>query len=391
MAVKKVLVTGPSLTHKNQGDNLLYFAVGDIIRAHYDGQVEIIAFSSSKDPERVQKQAPWLNIVNPRRSILGALATLLSIDVYFIAGAIPFHDNLRLMLQQYIYALVCKLRGGKVIVNAVSVQPIESLLCRALFRWTAQLADVFSVRDEGAARNAEQLGAPTPVLRTVDPGMIYKPEAPEVVEELWRNEGLPEERKIFGIGPHIFQNHGKYFDERYEFKIEYEEYSDDSLDAYYQAMAEVADKLSEQGPVVFFALSTEMPPGDDRVASEWIISRMKNPHRAHIVRGEYSAAQLMGMLGRLDVYVSTRLHGYALAVGAGVPTVAIEFHPKMRGLAQELDIEDWVIPFEGISSQAVLDVTTPILDDLEAANTRLDTNLRTATDKAIGQIVRVLP
>jgi polysaccharide pyruvyl transferase WcaK-like protein len=391
MRLVKVLMTGPSLTHRNQGDNLLYFVVGDLVRAHYEGNVEVTAFSATKEPGRIVAQAPWLHIVNPRKNPLRALAVLFGADVYFIAGAIPFHDNFGLMLQQFLYALVVKMRGGKFIVNAVSVQPIVKPSCRTLFRWTERLADVFSARDAEARANAESLGARTPVARAVDPGMMCKPAPAETVNQLWQAEKLPAGVPVCGIGPHIFINRTRYFDSRYEFKIEYEDFSDEELDAYYDSMAVAADLLAERGPVIFFSLSTRMPPGDDREACEWIVRRMKHPERAHIVRGEYSAAELMGLLGRLDLYVSTRLHGYALAVGAGVPTIAVEFHPKMRGLAQELDIEDWVIPLKGITGAAVTAVSASILANLDASRDRVRRNLRAATGRAIEQIAAALP
>jgi polysaccharide pyruvyl transferase WcaK-like protein len=391
MRLVKVLMTGPSLTHRNQGDNLLYFVVGDLVRAHYEGNVEVTAFSATKEPGRIVAQAPWLHIVNPRKNPLRALAVLFGADVYFIAGAIPFHDNFGLMLQQFLYALVVKMRGGKFIVNAVSVQPIVKPICRTLFRWTERLADVFSARDAEARANAESLGARTPVARAVDPGMMCKPAPAETVNQLWQAEKLPAGVPVCGIGPHIFINRTRYFDSRYEFKIEYEDFSDEELDAYYDSMAVAADLLAERGPVIFFSLSTRMPPGDDREACEWIVRRMKHPERAHIVRGEYSAAELMGLLGRLDLYVSTRLHGYALAVGAGVPTIAVEFHPKMRGLAQELDIEDWVIPLKGITGAAVTAVSASILANLDASRDRVRRNLRAATGRAIEQIAAALP
>jgi len=149
--------------------------------------------------------------------------------------------------------------------------------------------------------------------------------------------------------------------------------------------------LTRRGPVIFFSLSTRMPPGDDRQACEWIVQRMKHPERAHIVRGEYSAAELMGLMSRLDHYVSTRLHGFALAVGAGVPTIAVEFHPKMRGLAQELEIEDWVVPLRGITGGSVMSVSASILADLDASRERLRRGLHAATERAVAQIVAALP
>lgn len=386
----KLLMTGPSLTYRNQGDNLLYFVVGDVIRAHYDGDVEIVAFSATEEPGRIIAQAPWLRIVNPRRNPFRALSVLLGADAYFIAGAIPFHDNLPLMLQQFLYALVVKLRRKRFIVHAVSIQPIAKSSCRRLFRWTERLADAFSVRDAAARTQAETLGARTPVARAVDPGMLCKPAPAQTVDRLWLAENLPTGVPVCGIGPHVFINRTRYFDSRYEFAIEYRDYSDEELDAYYDSMAVTADMLAERGPVIFFSLSTRMPPGDDRDACEWIVRRMKHPECAHIVRGEYSAAELMGMLGRLDHYVSTRLHGYALAVGAGVPTIAVEFHPKMRGLAQELGIEDWVIPFKGITGDATAAVSASILEDLEANRNRLQRNLHVASSRAIEQITGAL-
>ena len=384
-------MTGPSLAYRNQGDNLLYFAVGEVIRAHYCNRVEITAFSATPDTDRITSQAPWLKIVNPRREPLRAARILLRADVYFIAGAIPFHDNLRLMAQQFLYALVCRVRGRKVIVNAVSVQPIETMLCRLLFRWTVRIAHVFTVRDEGAATIAEALGVRVPMERAVDPGFIHTAAEPTVVDEIWRAERLPERVRVTGIGPRLFLNHGRYADPRYHFKNEYEEYSDEELDDYYKAMAAVADELACRGPVVFVSLSTRLPPGDDRQACRWIIARMQRSERAYVIEGEYSAAELMGILSRFDLYISTRLHGYALSVGAGVPTIAVEFHPKMRGLAQELDVEDWVIPLRGMDSLELSSVARMILGNLEVATARLHRNLRLARKKAIFQITDALP
>ena len=384
-------MTGPSLTHRNQGDNLLYFVVGDIIREHYGGDVEITAFSATREPGRIIAQAPWLRIVNPRKNPLRALAVLLGVDAYCIAGAIPFHDHFVLMLQQFVYALTVKARGGKFLVNAVSIQPITSPACRLLFRWTQRLADCFTVRDAASLANALSLGARPPVTRTVDPGMLCRPASAEAVDRLWRAENLPVGVLVCGVGPHLFVNRSRYSDSRYGFEIEYREYSDAELDAYYDSMAAVADQLAERGPVIFFSLSTRMPPGDDRVACEWIVRKMKHADRAHIVRGEYSAAELMGLLGRLDHYVSTRLHGYALAVGAGVPSIAVEFHPKMRGLAQELQIEDWVIPFRGITGDAVASVSAAILADLAASRARLKSGFDAASCRALRQITGALP
>lgn len=387
----RILLTGPSLSHRNQGDNLLYFVVGEIIRRHYDGRVELIAFSSTPDPERITAQAPWLRIVNPRRNPLLALRTLLTADAYLIAGAIPFHDRFWLMLQQLCYAGVVKLRGGRFIVNAVSIQPIASRSCRLIFRLTQRLADSFTVRDSSSLEQARRLGAHPEPARAVDPGFMLQPAAADVVDRLWRAEGLPLGEKACGLGPHLFVNHGRYADARYAFGIEYAEFTDAALDAYYDGMAEVADWLAERGPVVFFALSTRMPPGDDRLASEWIVQRMRRPERAFIVRNEYGASELMGLLGRLDLYVSTRLHGYALAAGAGVPSIAVEFHPKMRGLAQELGIECWVAPFLGISGAGVIALCESILRDLDASRRQLQAGLRSAAERSTRQLEAALP
>lgn len=332
-----------------------------------------------------------MRIINPRGNPLRALRTLLTVDAYLIAGAIPFHDKLGLMLQQLGYACVVKLRGGRFIVNAVSIQPIARRSCRLIFRLTQRLADSFTVRDASSLEQAQRLGARPEPRRAVDPGFMLQPAAGAVVDRLWQAEGLPVGERACGLGPHLFVNHGRYADPRYAFGIEYAEFTDQALDAYYDSMAEVADWLAERGPVVFFALSTRMPPGDDRLASEWIVRRMRRPERAFIVRNEYGAGELMGLLGRLDLYVSTRLHGYALAAGAGVPSIAVEFHPKMRGLAQELGIESWVAPFLGISGAGVIALCGSMLRDLDASRAQLRAGLQSAAARSIGQLTAALP
>lgn len=386
----RVLVSGPSLSYRNTGDNLLYFSVGKIVTEYYDGNVEISCVSSVKDPERINAQAPWLKIINPRRRPIKAVWTALRSHVYFIAGAIPFHDNTFLMLQQLGYAVLCKLTGGKVIVNAVSVQPIRKPNCRWIFRMTARVSDWFTVRDAISAQNAKDMGVTEGVQRAADPGMIYEPAEADVVEGLWRQEGLPEASMFIGIAPHYFINKGKYEDPRYDYRVEYGDYSDEELDGYYQALAEAADELSRHGPVIFYSLSTEMPPGDDRVAAEWIVDRMAHKDRAHIIRGQYNAAEMMGLLGRLSLFISTRLHGYALGVGNRVPSIAIEFHPKMRGMAEEMGIDHWVLPLRGLQGEALVRMGEKILKDPEESKRFVSEQLEHAREKADRQIRQAL-
>jgi polysaccharide pyruvyl transferase WcaK-like protein len=369
-AKMRVVMCGPALNYSNAGDRLLPKMLGQMLRDN--GLASEICYVSVAADPRVRIEAPWLRIISPRSDPIRVLWKAFRADVFAIAGAIPFHDHRLTMFKQAVLAWVCRIGGGRVVVNAASIQPMRDRLCRILVRVTYAAANWFTVRDDVSVVNAKSLGIKHEIPRSPDPGIMATPCSHDRIEQIWAGEGLPKKGCIIGIAPHFFANLSKYRHEAYtSFDNEYQLYSDHVLDQYYQALAETADRLAEFGTIVFVPLCTATPPGDDRQAADWIRARMRNAKRSCSVKGEYTVDEVCGILSRCNVLIASRLHGYALSVATGVPSLAVEFHPKMRGLAEELDLVDWVYPFKDIPVEDICLCVNWILEHHDSARQRV--------------------
>jgi len=378
---RRVLMCGPSLNQANTGDRLLVAALAKILRE--DAGAEEIAYSSIDVDPRVARDIPGLTVINPRREPLRLLWRAFCADAFVVAGAVSFHDHRRIMLKQTILAWLCRLGGGRTVVNAASVQPIHGRLCRWLFRMTFKAANWFSVRDAKSVEHARTVGVRGSVRRSPDPGILCLRDQSRRIDEILAAEGVPGGRPILGIAPHFFVNNGRYRNPAYrQFQIEYCDFPDPVLDRYYATTARLADAMTEQGCVVFFPMCTRTPPGDDREAAEWIRRRMRHACRTHSLQAEYTVDELAGMVSRCSVLISTRLHGYALGLGNGVPSLAIDFHPKMQGLAQEVGLTDWLFPIQDLDAETISATVSSILGDLAAAQDRVRAAVSRAAARA---------
>lgn len=376
-----VVMCGPALNQANTGDRLLVSTLTRILRQ--DLGIERITYASITADPRVHDEIPWLELIDPRTQPWRLMWRTFRADAFIIAGAVSFHEHRRVMLKQAILAWLCRLGGGRTVVNAVSIQPIRDRFCRWLFRATHAAANWFTVRDHDSVQHARTMGVRPAALRSPDPGIICVAAPAERVRRILAAETIPTDRPLFCIAPHLFVNHGRYCDPEYAgFEIEYQDYPDAVLDRYYDVLAQIGDWLAERGTLLFLPMCTRTPPGDDRVAADWVRQKMRRAEQAFSVQGEYTAGELAGILSRCTLLISSRLHGYAMGVAHGVPSVAIEFHPKMRGLAEEIGLTDWAFPIAGLRTDTVCHTLDQMLADLPAARERVRAGVERAATKA---------
>ena len=221
-----------------------------------------------------------------------------------IAGGVCLHEHRLVMLKQALLGWACRLGGGRVVVNAASIQPIHDPVCRLLYRAIYHSAGWFTVRDAASARYARVLSGGQRAQRSVDPGIICPVASTERIDAMVAAEGLAGDRPMLGIAPHLFVNQGRFHDSSYRgFQIEYRNFSDRVIDCYYTTMARLADRLTDRGTVVFLPMCTRTPPGDDRVAAEWIRQRMDHADKTVSLCGDYHVDEMAGLLARCQLQI----------------------------------------------------------------------------------------
>ncbi|MEM9804201.1 MAG: polysaccharide pyruvyl transferase family protein [Cyanobacteria bacterium P01_D01_bin.56] len=142
---------------------------------------------------------------------------------------------------------------------------------------------------------------------------------------------------------------------------------------FYQHLATLADQLVEShGATVhlfpFQAYPDEFrqwhqPPVDDETAIAQVFRLSRYPERLNPLPRISSLDELTQRISQLDVMVGTRLHAVILAAGLGVPVVAIEYAPKVRGVMEAINQGPWSIPLEDFTESQALERINAILRD----------------------------
>lgn len=150
---------------------------------------------------------------------------------------------------------------------------------------------------------------------------------------------------------------------------------------FYQHLATLADQLVEShGAMVhlfpFQAYPDEFrqryqPPVDDETAIAQVFRLSRYPERLNPLPRLSSLDELTQRISQLDVMVGTRLHAVILAAGMGVPVVAIEYAPKVKGFMEAINQGPWSISLEDFTASQALERINAILVDALAVRQQL--------------------
>ena len=177
--------------------------------------------------------------------------------------------------------------------------------------------DVITLRDPQSAQELRSMGVQKPEIRiTADPALLLNPASESRIEGFMRANSMQPEGKyaLFVLRP--WQN--------FEGKC--------------PQIAAAAQQLYETKGLtpVFFALET----GRDLPVSKQAASMVTCPHV--VVSAPKDGDLIVGLMSKMQVVISMRLHALIFAAGQGIPLVGIVYDPKVSGFLEYLEQENYV-------------------------------------------------
>lgn len=164
--------------------------------------------------------------------------------------------------------------------------------------------DAITLRDPDSLKELEILGVTRPKISLSADTTVILPAAPsDVVNGIFDSCSIPIDGNYIGFVLRPWQG----FEEKAS------------------AIAAAADYVYKTYGLtpVFFPIEPRL----DVTAAGQVAQKMTVPH--HIIKDAYTAAQTIGVLSRMKVVVSMRLHGLIFAAGQGVPLVGIVYDQKV--------------------------------------------------------------
>jgi polysaccharide pyruvyl transferase CsaB len=207
--------------------------------------------------------------------------------------------------------------GVPVMVYAVSAGPLQDPTARSLVRDALNGAAVVSVRDRQGRQLLEEIGVHRQIHLTADPAVLLQPEP--LPPEALKREGLDDCPRLIGIsvrepGPAA---------------------PDIDIQHYHGLLANAADFVVDRldADIVFVPMERSHM---DMQHSHAVISCMRRPQRATVLRGAYTPGQIMQLIAHCEFAIGMRLHFLIFAAHEGVPFVALPYSSKVGGFLEDM-------------------------------------------------------
>lgn len=299
----------------NLGDEAILESIVTQLRATVP--VEITVFSrNTQDTEQrhqVDRAVPVRELTrNEARQEVARL------DVFILGGGgILFDAEIDIYLRE---VLLANELGVPVVVYAVSAGPLSRTANRELVCQALTPAAVITVRDRQGFRLLEEVGLKREMNITADPALLMT--AQDLPKDELTREGLDLPRRRIGMS---VREPGPAAPEI-------------SADHYHGLLANAADFMVQRydADVVFIPLERG---NQDVQHSHAVVARMQCAQQATVLKGQYSAGQLITIIGGFEFCVGMRLHFLIFSALQGVPFVALPYASKVTGLLQDLEME----------------------------------------------------
>lgn len=298
----------------NLGDEAILYSIVSQLRKDIPAVITVFSRNPADTLKRhnVDRAVPVREMT--RLETRQELATL---DLFILGGGGILYDaEVDTYLRE---VMVAHELGVPVMVYAVSAGPLTKTASRKSAREVLNQAKIITVRDRQGQRLLEDIGVQQDIHLTADPALLLQEEA--IPEEKLREEGLDLSRRLVGFSvrepgpaaPDIDVNH------------------------YHNLIANAADFMVHRLDADIILVPMERQNMDVQ-HSHAVVAKMQCAQRATVLKGEYSAGQILSLMKYLDFAVGMRLHFLIFAALQGVPFIALPYSQKVTGFIEALEL-----------------------------------------------------
>lgn len=344
----------------NAGDEaILSVLVDDLRRVHPGAEITVLA--GSPDDVRTDHGVAAIGWQQIDEIVEAAAAS----DLMVLGGGGLFQDYFGVEPDKILtarhgsigfyggFALLAAMTGTPLAAYGLGVGPITTDDGARYTRVALTRAAKLAIRDRRSMEVLERIGVPTAdVIRTVDPVWRMDPAPADIVPGVFDLELVPDAPFTITVAIRPWKDN-----------------------AYAAALAQALDALIERhdARVVFVPFqSSPYKHEDDAVASLGVVTRMRHGDHTAIIRGGYSPAERMAILGAGDVAIAMRMHSVIFAARTRTPFVALSYDPKVADAAETVDRGDFVLdavdfdPADLVAKVEAAVAAGPVADDVLA-------------------------
>lgn len=311
----------------NVGDEAILSAILHEMReVAPDAEITVLS-RKPKETERVHgvRAVHMFDLPGVWRAMRGA-------GLYINGGGTLIQDvTSRRSLWYYLYTLkAAKRRGCRVLMYGCGIGPVRDKRDVALARRVLSgSVDAITLREPDSWEELKKMGVEGPRARlTADPALTLEKASQEAVDQVLKRAGIPPEGAYIAFALRNWEG----FEEKAGCFAQAARYAYET----YHLTA------------VFTAVEKHQDPAAGRLAAKGL----DTPHYFLDDGGEVNT--LIGVLSRMRMVVSMRLHALIFAAGQGVPLVGVVYDPKVSSFLAYIG-QDLYLDLENVTAQALMD------------------------------------
>ncbi len=268
-------------------------------------------------------------------------------DMVIITQAILFDMKLYNPAYNYLFALYilvpfAKLLKKPVVCYDVGIGPLNTRIGRYMGRSILNRVDHIILRQVGSQELLRQIGVTRPrVTIGADPALTNKPvtqeESRKIISELGLKGGGIIGVNIIGYMDRFVKTNGEKISKK-EFVKTLSEFCDSMVETY--------------GIRIIFVITTARY--DEELTLKVRNAMHYRDSTVVMSNKSYSHAQIMGVLGQLNLFVGMRLHSIILAAAMYTPVIGINYLPKVKDFMQRIGQETNCIEFKDFKTQILI-------------------------------------
>ncbi|MDJ0567626.1 MAG: polysaccharide pyruvyl transferase family protein [Pleurocapsa sp. MO_192.B19] len=367
---KGVLING-FYGNYNLGDEAMLAGMINLLKK----QQEDLSFTVfSNDPQNTQTQYSVESIRRPTRKRLKIqhLLKILQNRYFVLGGGDLLRDSAKSSIAEtWLHPLqyAIKLRR-RTLVLGISVGEIWKQESKILIPKVLNQVDFLAVRDVKSKLKLEELGVNNTIHVMSDLALHFLPET-------FSQSKLPTNRPFqVGISVRHLSGRGPSVDASVYTTL-------------LKEIAAVADFLVEKyGATVHFlpfrTYQHSYHPIDDDYESALEVLRYSRYSEKFVVHRYFGTLKdLSSLISGLDLMIGMRLHSLILSAGLGIPAIAAEYAPKVRGFMEEIDQSNLSIPLNSFDRTRLIPEIKNILDNSLAARRNIESGVKNYRERTI--------
>lgn len=216
--------------------------------------------------------------------------------------------------------------GKPLVVWGAGIGTFDRRVTRTLAKRVLDRVAMILAREDVTKEYLKALGIRRPrIYVTADHAFLVEPAPAERIVEIMADEGIVSDGTPL-VGVSLSQ-----LIPRYAFPGILG--SEEKHRAYVEVMTKTVDYLTDELDArVVLVPHSIVAFEDDRIVSGELYERVERRDRVVLLRGEYMADELKGIIGMCSLFVGCRMHATIASTSMGVPTVAVVYGQKSHGI-----------------------------------------------------------